>query len=319
MNVLIPSVGRKYLLALALRNALEKRGGTLIAADLTTGAAGGFGAHIRATLPPFDPDSPEFMRELDGLISERKIEAIIPVRDAELAGWAKLADSGRISPRVFVSPVETLAVCFDKWRLAETANRAEVPTPHTALHRPGEELDSPPCCPAMMKPRYGSGSRGVLKAPTLRVLYAHMEDAAEEFLIQRYVEGMEFSVDAYATADGQLRCPVVRKRVSTVGGQSDVGETVHDEEIAALCLRLASVLRFRGPVNFQFIRGLHGPLLIDVNPRFSGAWAISRAAGADLAEWTVADLHGEPLSFPDSYPLITWVGYSDGMTVLNPR
>jgi len=311
MNILMPSAGRKYLLAGMLREALDARGGRLFASDASPFASGLVPAHEKVDLPRFD--APDFWSAASALLAQKAIDAVIPVRDAELAGWAEAFEAGRIKTRVFASPSSTLLTCYDKWELIKLATRFNIPCPRTIPALPGSAPPEEDFYPVVVKPRSGAGARGVAIAHSRPMLEALLLEAEGEVLIQRLVEGVEFTVDCYATAEGALKAAVVRKRVAVVGGQSDVGQTVYDEELTSLCRRLASQLKFRGPINIQFIRGREGPQLIDVNPRFAGAVAISRAAGANLAEWTVADLYGEAPVFPESYSLVTWLGYADGV------
>lgn len=313
MNVLLPSVGRKYLLASMLREALAKRGGKLIAADASPYASGLTAADECVHLPPFEDEG--FWEAALKVIRAKKIDAVIPVRDAELYGWAARVEENHIPARVLISPSETLKACFDKWELMNLAKKCGIPCPSTRLvTKDGPQHPDAPL-PAVVKPRRGAGSRGVFVARSKGMLEALIEESGYDALVQEHLNGTEFTVDCYATADGELRASVVRKRISVVGGQSDIGQTVYDEEVAFLCRRLAANLKFRGAINIQFIRTPRGPFLIDVNPRFAGAVAISRAAGADLAEWSIADLNGEAPHFEQSYRLVTWLGYSQGVVL----
>lgn len=313
MNVLLPSVGRKYLLASMLKEALAKRGGKLIAADSSPYASGFLAADERVRLPPFDDAG--FWDAALQIIRKMKIDAVIPVRDAELYGWAVKLEENDFPARVLISPSETLKTCFDKWELASLARKCGIPCPVTRLLSKGESLTTEEPLPAVVKPRRGAGSRGVFVARSAGMLTALLEESDGDVLVQEHLNGVEFTVDCYATADGELRASVVRKRIALVGGQSDVGETVYDEEVSSLCRRLAANLKFRGAINIQFIRTPRGLFLIDVNPRFAGAVAISRAAGADLAEWSIADLSGEAPHFEENYRLVTWLGYSQGVVM----
>jgi carbamoyl-phosphate synthase large subunit len=321
MNLLIPSIGRKYQLANFFAEALDKRGAKLIAADVHPLASGLYGADEAALIPPVN--DPEFWPLVDELIEELEISAILPVRDAELALWAKRHEEGSLAAKVLTSPAATLTTCFDKWELIDVARSAGVESPKTVLAVPDELSDESFSLPVVLKPRRGAGARGVRVVESVVLLEAELVDRAdrgEESLVQECVHGEEYTVDAYVDRKGKLAAAVVRRRVSVRAGQSDVGETIKDPELVALTLALTENLPFRGAINLQFIRGFEGnggstPLLIDVNPRFSGGIAITRAAGVDLAEYTVREMFGEKLPETAEYELVTHLGYSDGISL----
>ncbi|MGB5468492.1 MAG: hypothetical protein WBM84_20690, partial [Sedimenticolaceae bacterium] len=93
MNLLIPSVGRKGYLVEQLRSAMRRRGGRLFGADLSDQAPGLRHVDGRIQLPPFGSDS--YWPAVDELLVDNGIGAVIPVRDAELVGWAERAEMGR--------------------------------------------------------------------------------------------------------------------------------------------------------------------------------------------------------------------------------
>ena len=174
MNVLLPAVGRKYQLAAMLKEALAKRGGRLIAADSSPNASGLHAADECVRLPPFD--HAEFWHAADYLIREKAIDAVIPVRDAELAGWAGKAESRVITARIFISPGATLETCFDKWSLHEAAGKAGIPCPATMLVSKGDRPEAEGSVPVVVKPRRGAGGRGVSVAKSKAMLTAILHE-----------------------------------------------------------------------------------------------------------------------------------------------
>jgi carbamoyl-phosphate synthase large subunit len=295
------------------REATSRHGGKVVAADASPLASGLYLADERTLLPRFG--TPDFWDHVNGVIQKFDIGAIVPTRDAELAGWALQARSGKLKAKVVLSPAETLALCHDKLSLAEQAERAGVLCPRTEPAVTGGNLPATRDWPVVLKPRRGAGSRGVRVVSTPGLYCAEVEHSEEELLRQAYVKGPEFTVDAYAAEGGELAAAVVRRRLSVRDGQSDIGETVRDEELSGLAQKLARSIPFRGAINLQFIRGPEGPRMIDVNPRFSGGIAITRAAGMDFADWTVRELSGKSFEIPRSYRLVTFLGYSDGVAL----
>lgn len=315
MNLLLPSVGRKVSLARMFREALAPRGASLVAADLSPLASGLYAADRSVLLPRFDAE--DFWPRVAALKSSLGVGAVVPARDAELAGWAKKAREGALPLEVVLSPLETLTLCRDKLALADHARRVGVFCPWTE----DATLVGHGCreWPMILKPRRGAGSRGLRVVASARALAEEVAHLTDEYVVQEMLHGPEFTLDAYVDKGGATRAVVARRRISVQNGQTDVGETVEDAALCGLARRFLDSAPFRGAVNLQFIIGPEGPRLIDVNPRFSGGIAITRAAGMDFADWTVRELWGEPLDVPKTYRLITYLGHAEGIVVPSDR
>lgn len=139
--------------------------------------------------------------------------------------------------------------------------------------------------PAIAKPVFGSASNGV------RVLHSQEETdlfflrhSTTEFLLQRFVEGEEFSVDCYVQANGNIIAIVPRLRIQVAGGEVIKTRTVNDPELVSLSESTLKKSGLTGPACIQFIREKEtGELFVmEVNPRFGGGVIASIEAGADM-------------------------------------
>ncbi|MCB1786252.1 MAG: ATP-grasp domain-containing protein [Gammaproteobacteria bacterium] len=284
MKLLVPSVGKKSDLVRLLSDALERRGGRLLVSDIRRDAPALAAGGSPITLPRFG--TPAFWSVLDDAIVREAVDAVLPVRDVELAGWAERAENGRLAARTLLSSAATLRVCHDKARLYEVATAAGVACPPWQ-HLERTTGDALVAGPAIVKPLHGSGSRGIVRLGDGRGWHAELCDDSAGRLIQEFVAGAEFSVDCFAERDGRLAACCVREREIVQQGQSVAGRILDDPYLVGQCERLAEVLSFRGIINFQFVRDARGAWLIDVNPRFPGGIAQTVAAGYPFVEWTL--------------------------------
>src|SRR5699024_2434395 len=112
----------------------------------------------RAMLPR--GDDPAFSQVLLDLCSERGIDVLIPTVDSELLPVAERKDEFATAGTALVlASHSTLETCLDKWRLQE-ACEGHVRVPRCVV----AEADFDPTTielPAFVKPRSGSGSRGI--------------------------------------------------------------------------------------------------------------------------------------------------------------
>lgn len=116
----------------------------------------------------------------------------------------------------------------------------------------------------------------------------------ETLLVMEHLGGYEWSVDC-AGKQGELLCSVQRKK-SQLAGQ---GQTIdNNPAISGMVERLTSHYRLNGIYNIQFKEGIHGPRLLEINPRPSGGFGMACLAGANLAQIALQGFKGESFDHP---------------------
>ncbi|MDD5870933.1 MAG: ATP-grasp domain-containing protein, partial [Bacteroidales bacterium] len=151
------------------------------------------------------------------VIAERHIDIVLPFVDGAIEICSELRQR---HPDVFVpvSEFEVAHKMFDKSEAARVFASHGFDIPAT--------YDADNCrFPAILKPREGSASRGIVVARTAKDL-AEAGDLSR-YLVQEYVENAdEYTVDCYvSTISGRVVCAVPRLRISTSGGEVDRTET----------------------------------------------------------------------------------------------
>jgi carbamoyl-phosphate synthase large subunit len=264
----------------------------LVAADLDPWAAGLYLVPPDArTLIPAGLD-PGFVDAVHARCIAMDVDVLIPTVDAEMRPLAHArADFARAGIELLLAPDEALDVTLDKLALAECCTGL-VPVPRT------ERLDrADPASwtfPAVVKPRTGSGSRDISVVRSADDL-ARIE-ASEEFLIQDYLPGAEYSVDVLADAHGRVVAAVPRVRERVDSGVSVAGRTLHDEELERLGASVVEATGLTYICNVQFRRDGEGkPALLEVNPRVPGALPLTVASGVDMPRMALDSLRGRPL------------------------
>lgn len=226
---------------------------------------------------------PDLYRHLREVVLERNIHIVIPNVDPAVQVAARLAG---LEPGLFV-PVSSLGTCelfFDKvaanaWFLA---NGIPVPVFDGSF-------------PAIAKPRFGSASQGILMLDGEEAWAAFgRERDPDAYLVQKFIHGVEFTVDLFVSRRQGVLAAVPRIRLAVVGGEVTKSRTVRDEEIIELATATARKLEFFGPINIQFIRdGASGRLyLMEINPRLGGGVILSIEAGADMTAMVLDEYLG---------------------------
>jgi carbamoyl-phosphate synthase large subunit len=282
---------------------------TLIAADMDPWAAGLYLVPPEArTLVPAGLD-PGFAGAALARCVAMGADVLIPTVDAELRPLGRArAEFSRAGVELLLAPDPALDVTLDKLALAECC-AGHVPVPRTERLDQVLEPDSW-TYPVMVKPRTGSGSRGICVVESSQAL-ARM-DASADFLVQQYLPGAEYSIDVLADVAGHVVASVPRVRERVDSGVSVAGRTVRDGELERLGAAVATITGLTYIANVQFRRDAAGrPALLEVNPRVPGTLPLTVASGVDMPRMALDSLRGRPLPEHAGFREVAMVRYLD--------
>ena len=254
--VLLTGVGKRYDIVSSFA-----RHATVIAADMSPLAPAQYAADVRVTPPR--ADDPGYIPFLERLVEEHGVSAVIPLTDFDLEVLA------RSELPAFVPDAEVCTATFDKYLAHQLLESHGLPSPPTWL--PGEDAYG---YPAVVKPRRGSGSRSIHPCADERVAQFFAGYVKEPVLVQRFMDGPEFSVDLLCDRDGRCLNAIPRTMLESRGGESIKGAAVADPELIELGRAVADALPLRGPATVQMFRDQDlGLRVTDINARFGGAFA----------------------------------------------
>lgn len=274
-RLLVPSVGRKVPLVRLLREWFE-----VFVSDRDPEAPGAMCVDAAHYVPQ---DLPMESKWLLGVCAHHGINAILPVRNTDCVFLARMTWPSGPRPTVFVSSPEACVLCEDKLALARSF--------------PGlvpETVEQPPIrFPAFVKLRHGAGSLFCARVRNEEELAEALVQCPGPAVIQPFLPGPEVTVDMFFGPGGKLVQWVPRWRLAVQGGQMSKG--VVDLRLKRHLERRVWALRerggFFGPVNAQFVRDASGRFwLTDLNPRISGGYPLTHAAGGNFVKllWEVA-------------------------------
>lgn len=254
-------------------------------------------------------DDPAFVDHLAGLADRWNVDVVIPTVDSELIPVAAAVDRFAAADRLVMVPsVEALERTVDKWQLVDGLRGSEA-VPHTVLLEagfdPADWSASGQTWPALVKPRLGSGGRGVAVVETPDELAARAGGSGPgarqvgfdgSFILQELLPGDEISVDVLARRDGVVVAAVPRLRLKVDSGIAVAGETIHDDSAIRMATDVVTAAGLAGPLNVQFKRSVSGEWkLLEINPRLPGSSPLTIAAGVDFVNLALDDLLGAEL------------------------
>ena len=254
--VLLTGVGKRYDIVSAFaRHAL------VVAADPSPLAPAQYAADVRVAPPRVD--SPDYIPFLTELVERHGVCAVVPLTDLDLELLA------RSDLPAWVPDAEVCRRTFDKYEAHRLLTELGLPSPPTWL--PGEPAQA---FPAVVKPRQGSGSRSIHPAADEREAAFFAQYVEEPVMVQRRMDGPEFSVDLLCDRDGRCLNAIPRTMLESRGGESIKGAAIADPELIDLGRAVAEALPLRGPATVQMFRDRElGLRITDINARFGGAFA----------------------------------------------
>lgn len=258
-SVMLTGVGKRYDIVSAFAQHAS-----LVACDPNPLAPAQYAATHRYAPPPFD--DPGYVPFLAELCERHDVGAIVPLTDLDIEVLAQARADG-VLPALVPSPAVARAT-FDKYETHVLLERLGLPTPPTVL--PGED---PPSYPVMVKPRRGSGARSIHPARTAEEAEFFARYVDEPVMVQRLMDGPEFSMDCLGDRDGRCLNVIPRTMIESRGGESIKGTVIDDPELVELGRSVMEALDVVGPCTVQAFRDREiGLGITDVNTRFGGAF-----------------------------------------------
>lgn len=227
--------------------------------------------------------------EINDIIKSHKVDILLPFIDPaiEVAAECKKRYPNLCVP---VSSQEIVKILFDKVQSAKKFEEEGLPIPKTYTPETVEY-------PAILKPRTGSASKGIIVAAN-KEEFDNIENLGN-YLIQEYIaDREEYTIDCYiGVADKEIKCIVPRIRLATAGGEVIRTQTCRIPRLIALSEKTLKALNLLGAVTLQFIYDKNNQrfLLMEINPRLGGGVICSIKAGADIAKMIIQESQGEKI------------------------
>lgn len=319
VDLLVPAAGRNYnhLASFSELDAVE----TVVTTEIDPYAPGIQAADRAFKVPKIGDD--DYIPTLRRICRQEGIDAVIPMKDLDLVHIGRERQTfERDGVDVLASPRSTIQVANDQLESWHRLASEGVPYAETLPGSDWEDAAERLGFPMIIKPRYStiSGDRyRFTKVDSQDELSQAVRSLHEvsDYVVQEYLEGTELTLDFFCDAQGQARCVVPAERLEAMspafsqhGGRIVRSRTLHDPDLVAFTRNAIDELDFVGPANFQGYRNEEGEVrLTEINPRFTGATAFAKEAGANFFEWSVDLLDGSDLADADfSYDSVTMTG-----------
>lgn len=246
-----------------------------------------FDSFLQAPYATNHRDYFEFLRQV---FETHNIDLFIPTSEAEISAILHigLVNGKLFGVDVLMTDSNTAILALDKLKTANTLQSIGVRSPWTEL-----ALGLPKELPCIFKPKSGQGSKGLKVINT--VLDAESLTGNPNYIWQELLlpDDQEFTCGVFRHSSGILRVIAMKRTLN--GGFTDKGEVIESPEIDAYISEIATKLDIRGAVNFQLRFTKDGPVLFEINPRFSSTVMFRHKLGFKDLIWAIEDKLNLPL------------------------
>ncbi len=292
MRILFTGVGRRIELIQAFRNAA-----LVLNKDLKI-----YGADMAGTAPALAfcdfPRRVVAMKSegyIDNLLQiciDDRIDLLIPTIDTDLLVLSENKQKfDKIGTRVMISDPDKIRICRDKNNTSQFFIKC-------GLHAPmpvNDWREYKSGFPAFIKPKDGSSSINAFKIENEEELEVYAGQV-EDYIVQPFVSGREYTIDAFCNWQGEPISIVPRERLQIRAGEVLKTRICMDQTMIDEVNILCKAFKPCGPMTVQLIRDEAGiDWFIEINPRYGGGAPLSMKAGARSAEAILHFLDGEDI------------------------
>ena len=198
-----------------------------------------------------------------------KVDMIFLFVDEELEIVSKNFNRlNKIQNKLILSERKTIDICNDKFKFNSFFGK------FININLPKFKKNSK----SIIKPKIGRGSKNIFITENNNIINNFQKN--NNFIVQEFVDGMEYTVDCLFDKYGKLVFSLSRERL-VAQNVSIIGKTIKDKKIDSFIELIGSKLNFYGPVNVQIIIKKNKIYLIEINPRLSGSIIFSIKSSFD--------------------------------------
>ncbi|HEY7109107.1 MAG TPA: ATP-grasp domain-containing protein [Nitrososphaeraceae archaeon] len=309
LTVLVPGAdgpaGINTIKSLRLANFAGK----IVASDSSPISAGFFMSDESEIIP--EADDSLFLDRLMKIILKHNISVLMPSSGYDIYPYSMVKDKLlKMGVVAVVSDNKTLQICRDKLTTYKVlSSKFDLPFTTIDQNRIQE-------FPVIAKPRYGKGSRDILKISDdkeLRYILSRYDD----LVFQEYLPGTEYTIDVLSDLKQEPLIAVPRIRLQTKAGISTKGRIVRDQRIEDVCKTIAEYLKVSGPCCIQMKESKEGVLkFVEINPRLGGGTIFTTLAGVNLPSLIMDIVEGKEIDIPQ-FSEVTIIRYYEEIVIRN--
>jgi len=310
MNILILSCGTRNKIVEYFKRELAGKG-IVVATDSSKLAPALYEADKHYIVPRIDAEG--YIEEILSICKENNIKAVLSLIDPELTLLAKYKqDFLDIGVIPIVSDLEAIELSFDKYKMFEFLVHNEIKTVNSYMYKEQFYRDVEAGIinyPVFVKPVKGSASININKVSSkkeIEILYSRFDN----LMIQEYMDGTEYGVDAYIDViSGELVSVFIKKKIKMRAGETDKSVSVKDEKLLELVKKFVKKAGFKGIIDIDIFKVNGEYYISEINPRFGGGYPHAYESGVNIPKMIINNING-------NVNKATMGGYDEGIYMM---
>jgi len=235
----------------------------------------------------------EWINALIKVINEEKIDIVLPGLDFEIPIMSrnKTTFEKQTGAVLLVSSEEIVTVGNDKWETVKYLKANSFHYPESCLPHEIDNFLRSNSFPLIVKPRFGHTSKNVFFVKNETELHEAIRKC-DKPIIQEYLGDpkQEYTCGAICI-DSEIVTLISLRRILK-NGNTQQAFCEKTDEIDGYIRKLTHSLNPHGPINFQLRLTDRGPVVFEINPRFSGTTPIRALFGVNEVEAVVNRIMG---------------------------
>ena len=233
----------------------------------------------------------KYISKLNYYIKNHKIDLFIPISEKEIIFFD--ANKKKIKIKNCISPSRKLIkIGIDKYKTNLFLKSLNFPHPWTYTSTNYKKIPKFPC---IVKPRFSRGSRNIFYCKNLEEakFFSNFIDNAifQEILIP---QKKEVTCAVYRFKNKKVKVIQLMRKLKE--GYTGWAKVIENSKIEKQCKKIAKKIAFFGSANFQLILTKRGPMIFEINPRFSSTVLMRNYIGFTDLVWSIEEKFGFKLT-----------------------
>lgn len=291
MNILILSAGTRVQLVRFFKktNGINQ----VITVDCSKYAPALYEGSLYYIVPKMNEEA--YIPSILTICEKNNINVILPLQENELELMAEVKEIfEKKGISVVISPIETIRLCRDKYKLARYMDKQGIRCVPTFKYNIDKKQIENISFPVLIKQQYGAGSIGMLKADCMELLDAYNRSVGRNLIVQPYLEAKEFGVDVYVDMiSGEIINIFIKKKIRMRAGETEKSVSVKDPKLFEFIKKIVNVTTLRGPIDMDIFLNQGNYMLLEINPRFGGGYPHAYQCGIDFMKYIIKNVQGD--------------------------
>jgi carbamoyl-phosphate synthase large subunit len=233
------------------------------------------------------------------IIKKNKIDYVIPGLDFELPIFSKFQKTieSECNCKIIISNFKIINIFRDKWKTIEYLRKNGFPYPKSSLPLNIKSFLKNNKFPIIVKPRTSSTSKNVYLTKNINELKKAIK-ICKNPIIQEYLykNNNEYTCGVLFDVKKDKLISKITLNRELKNGNTRIARLRNNNKFRIINKFISQVtkkIKPNGPLNFQLCLTQKGPLIFEINPRFSGTTPFRALFGLNEVEYLLNALEGK--------------------------